>query len=67
MVSEPARVTEEELRSLVRLLRRYSETDMDQFENWRFATSFGDVFVQISREPAPGATRDSYSDLDALL
>lgn len=58
-------LSDEEMLTLVSLLRRYVAHDMDQWENWRFATEYGDVFVSISRKPALGADPVHRRDLCA--
>ncbi len=45
---------------MLRLLRRHSETDMDQWENWRMQTSFGQVYVEVRRSPSPGLDDTAY-------
>lgn len=42
------------------LLKRFCETGLDQWENWRTETSYGTVYITIQRIPAPGATDESY-------
>ena len=64
---EPQRLTDDELRILVRLLHRFAVADMDQFENWRFPTEYGEVYVSMSRAPIPPAVPDSYDDLGPWL
>ena len=36
-----------------RLLTRYAEAELDQWENWRCATEYGDVFITMARRPPP--------------
>ena len=43
-------LTSGELKVLVGLLQRFAEHDPDQFENLRFETSYGPVFVPLTRE-----------------
>ncbi len=35
---------------LMKLLKRFVETDMDQFERWEMKTKLGPVYVDISRQ-----------------
>jgi hypothetical protein len=46
-------LSEAELRDLLRLLARYVTRDLDQWENWRFQTSHGPVYVAITRALFP--------------
>jgi len=47
-VSEDLSASEYE--QLRQLLQRYAERHLDQFENLRFETSYGPVFVLMTRE-----------------
>ena len=47
------------------LLSRYAETELDQSENWRVATTHGDVFIEVRR--TLDADPNSYDDLTAWL
>lgn len=44
----------EDVEQLARLLYRYGETELDQFDNWRLDTEFGPVYVSMSMELLPG-------------
>jgi hypothetical protein len=48
-----AELSEAELRDLLRLLARYVAHDLDQWENWRFQTSHGPVYVAMTRALFP--------------
>lgn len=54
------RLTDDEMALMFRLIRRYAETDMDQWENWRMNSQVGTLYVSLTREPAPGASPDAY-------
>jgi len=43
----------EESEQLVRLLYRYAESELDQWDNWRLDTEVGPVYVSMSRELLP--------------
>ncbi len=60
-------LTDDEFALLVRLLRRYVATDMDQFENWKFEGPHSTVYVEIGFNPGRQGTEDSYADLSHLL
>lgn len=38
----------EEFTLMVSLLRRYANYNMDQFENWKFDSNKGSVFISLS-------------------
>jgi hypothetical protein len=43
----------EDVEQLARLLYRYAETELDQFDNWRLDTELGPVYVSMSMELLP--------------
>lgn len=56
-------LSEDEMRDLMRLLRRHAETSMDQLERWRLSTTFGQVFIEMRMTPQPGSGETSYEDM----
>ncbi|GAA0813732.1 hypothetical protein [Spirilliplanes yamanashiensis] len=55
MTDQPgAALTDGDLRDLTRLLARYVEHDLDQFEDWQLQTTHGPVYVTIRRELPSG-------------
>ncbi|MEO0437357.1 MAG: hypothetical protein AAF098_10650 [Pseudomonadota bacterium] len=54
-------LTSSEFEVMIELLQRYVSADMDQFENWKFESNKGRVFVEISLEP-----RDPDSSYDEV-
>ena len=50
MANGAGRLSDDELTLFGRLLGRYCEFDLDQFDNWIVATSYGDVFVNLTRQ-----------------
>lgn len=58
--------SDREFRRLIRSLRHFSEVAMDQWENWRFESKLGPVFVNISRKPEPSATAEAYDDVTSV-
>lgn len=54
------RLSDDEYRNLLDLLRRFCEHDLDQHEAWRLNTTYGDVYIHISLRPAPGASPEAY-------
>ena len=61
------KLSDDEFSSMVTLLRRYVETEMDQWELWKFDTSRSKTFVSVSMYPSHGGTEDAYTDLSHLL
>jgi hypothetical protein len=52
---DPGRpLSEAELRELIRLLARYAEHELDQWDSWKIHTSYGPVYMLMSRELLPG-------------
>jgi hypothetical protein len=45
------------------LLQRFTEHDLDQWDNWRFDTSYGPVFVQLTRELQPGVPAAAFTPM----
>jgi hypothetical protein len=56
-------LTASELEQLRDLLRRFAEHDLDQWDNWRIETSYGPVFVQLTRELEPGVPAAAFTAL----
>ncbi|GAB4102792.1 hypothetical protein GCM10028790_18110 [Micromonospora taraxaci] len=54
-------LTDSELAAMFRLLARFSEHDLDQWDNWRLDTSYGPVYVTASRALAPGWQDDAFT------
>jgi hypothetical protein len=42
------------------LIKRFGETELDQFALWRTDTESGPIYITISRALEPGATPDAY-------
>jgi hypothetical protein len=56
-------LTASEAEHLRTLLQRFTEHHLDQFDNWRFDTSYGPVFVQPTRELQPGEPAETFTSL----
>ena len=56
-------LSNDEMRDLMRLLRRHAETSMDQWERWRLSTTFGQVFIDMRMTPQPESSAASYEDM----
>jgi hypothetical protein len=46
-------LSDDEVRDLDRLLARFAEHELDQWENWRINTSYGPVYVTLTRGLMP--------------
>lgn len=58
----PERLTEEEFQEMRNLIKRFAETELDQWAAWRTETRFGTVYISISRKPEHGATDAAYDE-----
>ncbi|WP_062348794.1 hypothetical protein [Herbidospora yilanensis] len=56
-------LSDEEFQDLLGLLRRLSEHDVDQFLLWKTQTTYGKVYITITRGLLPGMSDESYHDL----
>lgn len=59
------KLSEEEMRQLFHLLKRYSETELDQWDLWKFDTKKQKVYVSVSRS-VPETQKDAYFDISHL-
>ena len=41
-------MTDQEFSQMVTLLSKFANTEMDQFEGWKFNSEFGKIYVSIS-------------------
>lgn len=60
---DDGRLSDGEFETLLRLLGRGCEHELDQFLLWRFPTSYGETYVTIAREPALGSSGDGYMEM----
>ena len=60
-----AKLTDEEHMLMVRLIYRFANTEMDQFENAKFDTKYGPVFFSISR--SSGGCDEAFHDVTAVI
>ncbi len=56
-----------EFAQMLNLIKRYVNTEMDQWELWKFDTSFSKIYINISMEPSHPGTEDSYTDINHLF
>ena len=60
------KLTDQEFKQLLNLVKRYTETEMDQFDHWKFQTKYGKVYVEISREIS-SEIESWFTEMDNLL
>lgn len=53
-------LSDEEFWLLLQLMQRYTETSMDQWDNWQLGTAYGPVYVRITRELAADEPEQAY-------
>jgi hypothetical protein len=64
----PDRLTDDELRTLATLLYRFASTDLDQFENWRLRTQYGEAYLTLTNWAPPlGVSPEAYDDISAWI
>jgi hypothetical protein len=56
-------LSEAEFRAFTGLLRRFCQHELDQWENWRYRTSQGYVYMTISRELPDGHPAEAYDEI----
>jgi len=61
------KMSKEEFVQMIHLLKRYTTTEMDQWELWKFDTSFSEIYINMSMMPSHEGTEDAYTDLSHLL
>lgn len=60
-------MSKEEFTQMLQLLKRYASTEMDQFELWKFDTSFSKIYINMSMIPSHEGTEDAYTDVSKIL
>ncbi len=50
----------DEVEELARLLYRYAETELDQWDNWRLDSEIGPVYVSMSMELPPDCSDQAF-------
>jgi hypothetical protein len=53
-------MTPEEFHQMRALIKRFAETEMDQWAAWRTETRNGTVYISITRIPESGASHEGY-------
>jgi hypothetical protein len=54
-------LSDDELRTMTRLLARFCAHDLDQSEDWRLETPHGTVYVSVTRGLPPGVSQDAFT------
>lgn len=60
-------LADSEVATMFRLLARFAEHDLDQWDNWRLDTSYGTVYINVSRALGPGWQDDAFTPVWPLL
>ncbi len=66
-VSLDEKLSDDEFAQMITLLRRYTATEMDQWELWKFDIPSSTIYVSVSMYPSHGGAADIYTDLGHLL
>ena len=64
-MTQNEKLSEKEFGDMLNALKRHIETDMDQWELWKFDTSRGTIHINISL--APEGPENMYIDLNHLI
>jgi len=59
------KLKDEELGLMLNLIKRYAETEMDQFDILKFDTDFGKVYFSVSLSASDNG--DSYTDVTEFM
>ena len=59
------KLKDDEYKLMFQLLLRHSETEMDQWDQWKFESKFGRVYVTVSR--SPNGEDDAWDDVTHIL
>ncbi len=59
------KLSDAEFRKMIQLLHRYSETEMDQWDLWKFESKYGRVYISLSR--SPDGEDEVWNDVTDLL
>jgi len=58
------KLNEDEFSLMLQLIQRYSKTELDQWNQWKFDSKFGKVFFSISRS---SDNKDSFEDVTHMI
>ncbi len=60
-----SKLSDQEFGEMLRLLNRFTSTEMDQWELWKFNNEFGEVYINISLVPT--GPESAYTDLNHIF
>lgn len=66
-MTDTGKLSDGEFRVMLRLLQRYADHDLDQWQLWRLPSGYGDLFVSLRRSPEPGIAVEVYDDATGFL
>ena len=58
-------MNEEDIKTMFKLMKEYSEEEMDQWDSWKFNSKYGKVYISFDRKS--NGYEDSYNDISELL
>lgn len=56
-------LSDPEFQGLIRLLARYAERELNQWDCWKLQTSYGPVYLQMSRELPSGWPDEAFTTI----
>ena len=59
-------MTSAEMDKMFQLIKLYTETEMDQWDKWKFNDNFGKVYISFTRG-VPNSEKDAYTDISHLI
>jgi len=59
-------MTSDEINQMFHLIKRYTNTEMDQWDLWKFNGNFGKVYISFSRG-VPDSEKDAYTEISHLI
>ncbi|MCV6621628.1 MAG: hypothetical protein OIF51_07735 [Cellvibrionaceae bacterium] len=65
-MSQTDKLTREEMDQMFQLIKRYTETEMDQWDLWKFDTKREKIYMSLSRK-VPSDEASGYFDISHLL
>lgn len=67
LTSDRADFTSDDFLAVIRLLQKFGDHGLDQWERWRFESTHGEVCVRIDRSPPEDFTPSLYKDMSGWL
>ena len=64
-MSNKNKMTDAQFSLMISLISQYSESEMDQFELWKFKSKFGETFINISLSPLGDGS--AYTDVSNAI